>query len=168
MQEPVVSQSQHGPRQQVGPSGRTARQDAHDGNESNGHDAVLDGSLAAAARALTRAVAAAALQCLGGGIQSRLYPRNDEERQALVDGGYDVSAVLTTDDLCAGTDVFFAATGITNGSLLHGVSYHHDGATTYSMVMRSRSGTVRYIEAHHEWEKLERFAGVSYRPSSGT
>jgi fructose-1,6-bisphosphatase II len=113
-------------------------------------------------------VAAAALKCLGGGIQSRLYPRNDDERQALIDGGYDISAVLTTDDLCRGNDVFFAATGITNGSLLRGVSYHHQGATTYSMVMRSRSGTVRYIEAHHEFEKLEKFAGVSYRPSTET
>jgi fructose-1,6-bisphosphatase II len=111
-------------------------------------------------------VAAAALKCLGGGIQSRLYPRNDEERRALEDGGYNISAVLTTDDLCRGNDVFFAATGITNGSLLRGVSYHHQGATTYSMVMRSRSGTVRYIEAHHEFEKLERFSGVAYRPSS--
>ncbi len=109
-------------------------------------------------------VAAAALQCLGGAIQSRLYPRNDEERAALEDGGYDVSAVLDTDDLCGGNDVFFAATGITNGSLLRGVSYYRDGATTYSMVMRSRSGTVRYIEAHHEWEKLERFTGAAYRP----
>jgi fructose-1,6-bisphosphatase II len=113
-------------------------------------------------------VAAAALKCLGGGIQSRLYPRNDEERRALIDGGYDLSAVLSTDELCTGNDVFFAATGITDGSLLRGVSYHHNGATTYSMVMRSRSGTVRYIEAHHEWEKLERFTGVEYRPSSGS
>jgi fructose-1,6-bisphosphatase II len=111
-------------------------------------------------------VAAAALKCLGGAIQSRLYPRNDEERRALVDDGYDLSAVLGTDELCTGTDVFFAATGITNGSLLRGVSYHRQGATTYSMVMRSRSGTVRYIEAHHEWEKLDRFAGISYRPGT--
>jgi fructose-1,6-bisphosphatase II len=110
-------------------------------------------------------VAAAALKCLGGAIQSRLYPRNDEERQALQDGGYDISAVLGTDELCGGNDVFFAATGITDGSLLRGVSYHPDGASTYSMVMRSRSGTVRYIEAHHEWEKLERFTGVAYRPT---
>jgi len=113
-------------------------------------------------------VAAAALKCLGGAIQSRLYPRNDDERRALEEEGYDISAVLTTDDLCRGNDVFFAATGITNGSLLRGVSYHHQGATTYSMVMRSRSGTVRYIEAHHEFEKLERFAGVSYRPIAET
>ena len=74
--------------------------------------------------------------------------------------------MLSTDELCTGIDVFFAATGITDGSLLRGVSYHKDGATTFSMVMRSRSGTVRYIEAHHEFEKLERFAGVSYRPTS--
>jgi len=111
-------------------------------------------------------VAAAALKCLGGAMQSRLYPRTEDERRALEDGGYDISAVLGTDDLCRGNDVFFAATGITNGSLLRGVSYHHQGATTYSMVMRSRSGTVRYIEAHHEFEKLERFAGVSYRPAA--
>src|SRR5262249_15903125 len=104
----------------------------------------------------------------GGGLQSRLDPRNDEERRALIDGGYDLSAVLSTDDLCSGTDVFFAATGITDGSLLRGVSYHRNGATTYSMVMRSRSGTVRYIEAHHESEKLEPFAGVAYRPSAGS
>ncbi len=113
-------------------------------------------------------VTAAALKCLGGGIQSRLYPRDDGERRALIDAGYDLSAVLSTDELCTGNDVFFAATGITDGSLLRGVSYQHNGATTYSMVMRSRSGTVRYIEAHHEWEKLERFTGVAYRPSAAS
>jgi fructose-1,6-bisphosphatase II len=110
-------------------------------------------------------VAAAALKCLGGAIQGRLYPRNDVEREALEDAGYDIGRVLTTDDLVSGEDVFFAATGITNGSLLRGVSYQPGGATTYSMVMRSRSGTVRVIEAHHEWEKLERFTGIAYRPS---
>jgi fructose-1,6-bisphosphatase II len=96
-------------------------------------------------------------------MQGRLYPRNDEERGRLVDAGYEIERVLTTDDLVSGEDVFFAATGITNGALLRGVSYHAAGATTSSMVMRSRSGTVRYIEAHHEFDKLERFAGVPYR-----
>jgi len=110
-------------------------------------------------------VAAAALKCLDGAIQGRLYPRNDEEREALIDGGYDIERVLTTDDLVAGRDVFFAATGITNGSLLRGVSYHAGGASTYSMVMRARSGTVRSIEALHDWEKLERFTGAVYRPA---
>jgi fructose-1,6-bisphosphatase II len=108
-------------------------------------------------------IAAAALKCLGGAIQGRLYPRNDEERRALVDGGYDIEKVLTADDLVSGKDVFFAATGITAGDLLEGVQYWPDGATTYSMVMRSRSGTVRYVEAHHEFRKLERFSPIEYR-----
>jgi len=109
-------------------------------------------------------VAAAALKCLGGAIQGRLYPRNDEERQKLIDAGYDLGEVLTTDRLVSGKDVFFAATGITDGSLLRGVKYWPDGATTYSLVMRSRSGTVRYVEAHHQFEKLERFSAIVYRP----
>jgi fructose-1,6-bisphosphatase II len=108
-------------------------------------------------------IAAAALKCLGGAIQGRLYPRDDEEREQLVGAGYDISRVLMTDDLVAGQDVFFAATGITDGSLLHGVKYWPDGATTYSMVMRSRSGTVRYVEAEHRFEKLERFSPIEYR-----
>jgi fructose-1,6-bisphosphatase II len=108
-------------------------------------------------------VAAAALKCLGGAIQGRLYPRTDEERSTLVDQGYDLDRVLMTDDLVAGDDVFFAATGITDGSLLRGVRYDEDGATTSSMVMRSRSGTVRHVEAEHSFEKLEVFTGREYR-----
>src|SRR6266542_235199 len=103
-------------------------------------------------------VAAAALTCLGGAIQGRLFPRNDDERRQLQDAGYDIERVLHTDDLVVGKDVFFAATGVTDGSLLSGVKYWPDGATTYSMVMRSRSGTVRIIEAEHRFEKLERFS----------
>jgi fructose-1,6-bisphosphatase II len=108
-------------------------------------------------------IAAAALKCLGGAIEGRLYPRNDDERRALVDGGYDLDAVLTTDDLVAGDDVFFAATGVTNGALLQGVKYWPDGATTYSLVMRARSGTMRIVEAEHQFEKLERFSAIEYR-----
>jgi fructose-1,6-bisphosphatase II len=108
-------------------------------------------------------IAAAALKCIGGAIQGRLYPRNDDERRRLVDAGYDIERVLTTDDLVAGEDVFFAATGITDGSLLRGVKYWPDGATTYSMVMRSRSGTVRIVEAEHRFAKLERFSRIEYR-----
>ena len=108
-------------------------------------------------------VAVAALKCLGGAIQGRLFPRNDDERQQLLDGGFDIGRVLTTDDLVAGDHVFFAATGVTDGALLQGVKYWPDGATTYSMVMRSRSGTVRIIEAEHRFEKLERFSRISYR-----
>jgi fructose-1,6-bisphosphatase II len=108
-------------------------------------------------------VGASALKCLGGAMQGRLFPRNDEERSKLVDAGYDLDAVLTTDDLVKGDDVFFAATGITDGSLLRGVSYTGEGAVTHSMVMRSRSGTVRYVEAEHSFEKLERFSRIAYR-----
>jgi fructose-1,6-bisphosphatase II len=109
-------------------------------------------------------IAAAALKCLGGAIQGRLWPRNDEERTALLDAGFDIGAILTTDDLVAGDDVFFAATGITDGYLLRGVNYWPDGASTHSMVMRARSGTLRYIEAEHAFEKLERFSLIDYRP----
>jgi fructose-1,6-bisphosphatase II len=108
-------------------------------------------------------ISAAALKCVGGAIQGRLYPRDDAERQSLIDDGFDLDAVLTTDDLVKGDDVFFAATGITDGNLLRGVQYWPDGATTHSMVMRSRSGTVRWVEAEHRFEKLERFSAIEYR-----
>jgi fructose-1,6-bisphosphatase II len=108
-------------------------------------------------------ISAAALKCLGGGMQGRLWPRNDEERQALLDAGLDPAHVLTTDDLVAGQDVFVAATGVTNGALLRGVRYEREGAVTDSIVMRSRSGTVRRIEARHAFEKLTRFTGREYR-----
>jgi fructose-1,6-bisphosphatase II len=109
-------------------------------------------------------VAAAALKCLGGAIQGRLFPRNDDERQQLLDEGLDPDDVLTIDDLVKGEDVFFAATGITDGALLRGVHYSANGAMTHSMVMRDRSGTTRWVEAEHRFEKLERFTGVQYRP----
>jgi fructose-1,6-bisphosphatase II len=108
-------------------------------------------------------VAAAALKCMGGAMQGRLYPRNDEERQQLVDAGYDVNQVLSTDDLVAGEHIFFAATGVTHGALLRGVGYRKDMVVTQSMVMRARSGTVRYVEGHHQLEKLMRFSGIEYR-----
>jgi fructose-1,6-bisphosphatase II len=109
-------------------------------------------------------IAAAALKCVGGGVQGRLWPRNDEERQQLVDAGLDPKRVLTTDDLVSGDDVFVAATGVTTGALLRGVRYTGDGAVTDSIVMRSRSGTVRRVEATHSFEKLESFSGRVYRP----
>ncbi len=108
-------------------------------------------------------IAAAALKCLGGAIQGRLYPRNEGERRALLDAGYDVDKVLATDDLVAGEDVFFAATGITNGALLKGVRYDELGAVTYSMVTRSRSGTLRFIESRHNFDKLQRWTGIDWR-----
>jgi fructose-1,6-bisphosphatase II len=108
-------------------------------------------------------ISAAALKSLGGGMQAKLWPRNDEEHGKLVDAGYDIDRVLTTDDLVAGEDVFVAATGVTSGALLEGVRYTHDGAITESIVMRSRSGTFRKIEAHHAFEKLMKFSKIEYR-----
>jgi fructose-1,6-bisphosphatase II len=108
-------------------------------------------------------ISAGAIKCLGGALQGRLWPRDEDERQQLVDAGYDVEKVLTTDDLVAGEDVFVAATGVTSGALLRGVQYTSDGAVTDSIVMRSRSGTVRRIEAHHAFAKLEKLVGSSLR-----
>jgi fructose-1,6-bisphosphatase II len=108
-------------------------------------------------------IAAAALKCVGGGVQGKLWPRNSEERQALVDAGFDLDRVLTTDDLVSGQDVFVAATGVTTGALLRGVRYVSGGAVTDSIVMRSRSGTVRRIEATHAFDKLEALSGREYR-----
>ena len=108
-------------------------------------------------------IAAAAVKSLGGVVQGRLWPRTDEERQTLVDAGYDPDRVLTTDDLVGGDNVFVAATGVTDGALLRGVRFTPGGAMTDSIVMRSRSGTVRRIEAQHALDKLERFSGREYR-----
>lgn len=107
-------------------------------------------------------VAAAALKCMGGEIQGRLWPRNDAERQAAVEQGYDVDRVLTTDDLVAGDNCFFAATGITTGELLQGVRYDARGAHTQSLVMRSKSGTVRLVDAWHRLTKLREFSAVEF------
>jgi fructose-1,6-bisphosphatase II len=108
-------------------------------------------------------LSAAALKCVGGAIQGKLWPRTDEERQSLVDDGYDLDRVLTTDDLVGSQNVFFAATGVTTGALLRGVRYTRDGATTDSIVMRSRSGTVRRIEATHAFQKLEEISNLALR-----
>jgi fructose-1,6-bisphosphatase II len=107
-------------------------------------------------------IAAAALKCMGGEIQGRLHPRNDDERTLVAEVGYDLDRVLTTHDLVQGDNCFFAATGLTNGALLRGVRYDHAGAHTQSLVMRSQSGTVRLIEAHHRIDKLRTFASVDY------
>jgi fructose-1,6-bisphosphatase II len=107
-------------------------------------------------------LSAAALKCMGGAIQGRIWPRDDTERAMAAEGGYDLTRVLTCDDLVGGENCFFAATGITGGDLLKGVRYEHRGATTESLVMRSKSGTVRLIEAHHQFSKLNRFAAIEY------
>jgi len=108
-------------------------------------------------------ISAAALKCVGGGIQGRLWPRDDAERKALADAGLDPDRVLRTDDLVKGDDVFVAATGVTTGALLRGVQYTPAGAETDSIVMRSRSGTVRRVSAHHALEKLSAITGLEYR-----
>jgi fructose-1,6-bisphosphatase II len=108
-------------------------------------------------------ISAAALKCLGGVMQGRLWPRDDEERQKLIDAGYDLERVLTTSDLVSGADVFVAATGVTSGALLKGVRYTRAGAVSESIVMRSRSGTIRRIESRHAFEKLMRFSRIEYR-----
>jgi fructose-1,6-bisphosphatase II len=107
-------------------------------------------------------IAAAALKCIGGEILGRLYPRDDAERQAAIDTGYDLDQVLTKDDLVAGDDVFFSATGISDGDLLRGVRYWGNGASTQSMVMRSKSGTIRTIDATHRWTKLMRYSAFKF------
>jgi fructose-1,6-bisphosphatase II len=107
-------------------------------------------------------ISAAALKCVGGGIQARLWPRDDDERDRLAAAGLDPAAVLTTDDLVKSDNVFVAATGVTTGALLRGVRYVRDGAVTDSIVMRSRSGTVRRIEARHQLTKLAHFTGREY------
>jgi fructose-1,6-bisphosphatase II len=100
-------------------------------------------------------ISAAAIKCLGGQILGRLWPRDDDERRATTDAGYDLQRVLTREDLVAGQDVFFSATGITDGDVLQGVRFPSvGGATTESLVMRSRSGTVRRINAHHDRAKM--------------
>jgi len=106
--------------------------------------------------------AAAALKCMGGEIQGMLAPRNDAERQQALDLGYDLDRVLTTDDLVEGDNCFFAATGVTDGELLRGVRYDRHTARTQSLVMRSKSGTVRMIDALHRIDKLSSFASVDY------
>jgi fructose-1,6-bisphosphatase II len=107
-------------------------------------------------------IAAAALKCMGGAIQGRLWPRNHQEGEAAINAGYDLSKVLTTEDLVRGDNCFFAATGITDGDLLKGVHFDSLGATTQTMVMRSKSGTVRLISARHRLEKLSAYSAVSF------
>jgi fructose-1,6-bisphosphatase II len=108
-------------------------------------------------------ISAAATKCLGGGFVGKLWPRNDEERQAAIEQGYQLDRQLTQDDLVKGDDCFFAATGVTDGDVLHGVRYHGArAATTESLVMRSRSGTVRRISARHDRTKLRTLVSGRY------
>jgi fructose-1,6-bisphosphatase II len=107
-------------------------------------------------------IAACAIKCLGGTIQGRLAPRDEAERQRAIDAGHDLKQVLTTDDLVASEDAFFAATGITDGELLAGVRYRAGGATSHSLVMRARSGTIRTITSEHQLWKLRHYSSVNF------
>ena len=140
---------------------------------------ILDGDVAAAMLAVSDSsrvdllwgiggtpegvISASAIKCIGGQLLGRLWPRDDEERRAALDAGYDLDRILNCDDLVAGDDVFFSATGVTDGDVLEGVRYQGDrGATTESLVMRSRSGTVRRVAARHDRSKMRALSGVRY------
>ncbi|GAB20730.1 fructose 1,6-bisphosphatase class II [Gordonia effusa NBRC 100432] len=105
-------------------------------------------------------ITAVAMKCMGGEIQGKLWPRNEEERQKALDAGHDLDRVLGTDDLVGGDNTFFCATGVTNGDMLRGVTYRANGATTRSLVMRSKSGTIRRVESVHRVEKLREYARI--------
>ena len=107
-------------------------------------------------------IAACAMKCLDGVIQGRLWPTDDEEKQRALDAGHDLDRVLMTDDLVSGDDCFFVATGITDGELMEGVRYSAGGASTHSLVMRSRSGTIRSIRSEHKLSKLRAYADVDF------
>ncbi len=111
-------------------------------------------------------IAAAAIRCMGGAIQGKLAPKDDEERQKAIDRGYDLDQVLHTEDLVSGDNVFFCATGVTDGDLLKGVHYYGGGCTTQSIVMRSKSGTVRMIEAYHRLSKLNEYSAIDFTGDS--
>ena len=108
-------------------------------------------------------ITACAIKAMGGNMQGKLWARNDEERQKALDAGMDFNKVLTIDDLVCSDDVFFAATGITDGDFLKGVRYEGERIYTSSLVMRAKSGTVRYIDAVHSLYKLDKIAGIDYR-----
>ena len=111
-------------------------------------------------------IAAAAIRCMGGAIQAQLAPKDDAERRKALDAGYDLHQVLTTEDLVSGENVFFCATGVTDGDLLKGVRYYPGGCTTQSIVMRSKSGTVRMIEAYHRLSKLNEYSAIDFTGDS--
>jgi fructose-1,6-bisphosphatase II len=113
-------------------------------------------------------IAAAAISCLGGMIQGRLWPRDEEERRRALDAGHDLTRVLTTTDLVSGENVFFCATGITDGELMEGVRYTPVGPTTHSIVMRSKSGTIREVRSEHRLAKLSTYASVDFSSAGGS
>src|SRR5213078_500572 len=111
-------------------------------------------------------IAACAVKCLGGVIQGKLWPKDDAERARAQDAGHDLSRVLSTDDLVTSDNVFFVATGVTDGELLDGVRYRAGGASTHSLVMRSKSGTIRTIRSEHRLTKLRAYSAIDFERHS--
>jgi fructose-1,6-bisphosphatase II len=111
-------------------------------------------------------IAAAAIRCMGGAIQAKLWPKDDAERQKAIARGHDLDRVLNTEELVSGENVFFCATGVTDGDLLKGVHFYGGGCTTQSIVMRSKSGTVRMIEAYHRLSKLSEYSAIDFTGDS--
>jgi fructose-1,6-bisphosphatase II len=111
-------------------------------------------------------IAAAAIRCMGGAIHAKLWPMDEAERQKAIARGHDLDRVLTTEELVSGDNVFFSATGVTDGDLLDGVHYFSGGCTTQSIVMRSKSGTVRMIEAYHRLSKLNEYSAIDFTGDS--
>jgi fructose-1,6-bisphosphatase II len=107
-------------------------------------------------------IAAAAMRCMGGVIQARLWPRDEDERRKALDAGHDLERVLVTEDLVRGDDIFFCGTGITTGDLLQGVTYNADSVQTHSIVMRSKSGTIRMVDSWHQLGKLRAYSAVDF------
>jgi fructose-1,6-bisphosphatase II len=107
-------------------------------------------------------ITAAAIRCMGGAIQAQLAPTDEVERQKAIDRGHDLNRVLDTNDLVSGENVFFCATGVTDGDLLKGVRFFGGGCTTQSIVMRSKSGTVRTIDSFHRLSKLSEYSAVDF------
>jgi fructose-1,6-bisphosphatase II len=111
-------------------------------------------------------IAACAVKCVGGVILGKLWPKDDEERERAIGAGHDLSRVLATDDLVNGDNVFFVATGVTDGELLDGVRYRAGGASTHSLVMRSKSGTIRTIHSEHQLTKLRAYSAIDFERHS--
>lgn len=113
-------------------------------------------------------ITACSVRCMGGTIQAQLWPQNDVERRAALDAGHDLDRVLTTEDLVRGENIFFCATGITDGEILEGVRYTSNGPTTHSIVMRSKSGTIRDVRSEHRIAKLAAYASVDFESPGGS
>jgi fructose-1,6-bisphosphatase II len=113
-------------------------------------------------------IAACALTCMGGVLQGKLWPRDEAERRKALDAGHDLDQVLTTRDLVSTDNVYFAATGVTDGELMRGVRYTRGGAQTQSIVMRGKSGTIRLVDSWHSLTKLRAYSAIDFGGPDGS